>query len=67
MVKTLRVASISSSAPFRYTVVLWSLLSGAMVFQERPDAVAGIGILLIVASGLFALFREAMLKRRRSQ
>jgi drug/metabolite transporter (DMT)-like permease len=67
MVKTLRVASISSSAPFRYTVVLWSLLSGAMVFAERPDAVAGMGILLIVASGLYALFREAMLGRQRSQ
>jgi drug/metabolite transporter (DMT)-like permease len=66
MVKTLRFASISSSAPFRYTVVLWSLLSGAVVFGERPDGVAGIGILLIVASGLYALFREAFLKHRQS-
>ena len=61
MVKTLRYASIPSSAPFRYTVVLWSLLSGAIVFGEKPDAVAGIGILLIVASGMYAIFREAFL------
>ncbi|MDP9138662.1 MAG: DMT family transporter [Pseudomonadota bacterium] len=66
MVKTLRYASIASTAPFRYTVVLWSLLSGAAVFAERPDALAGIGIVLIVASGLYALFREAMLRRRQS-
>ena len=66
MVKTLRYASISSTAPFRYTVVLWSLLAGALVFAERPEAVAGVGILLIVASGLYALFRELLARRRQS-
>jgi drug/metabolite transporter (DMT)-like permease len=64
MVKTLRFASIPSSAPFRYTVVLWSLLAGAILFGERPDAIAWIGIALIVASGLYALFREAVLRTR---
>jgi drug/metabolite transporter (DMT)-like permease len=64
MVETIRVASIPSTAPFRYTVVVWSLLSGVIVFGEWPDAVAGVGIVLIVASGLYALFREAVLRTR---
>jgi drug/metabolite transporter (DMT)-like permease len=67
MVKTLRFASIPSSAPFRYTVVLWGLLAGVAVFDERPDAMAGVGILLIVTSGLYAIFREAVLRGRQSK
>lgn len=64
MVQTLRYADVSASAPIRYTVVLWSLLSGIFVFKEFPDGVALIGILLVVASGLYTLHREAVMRRR---
>jgi drug/metabolite transporter (DMT)-like permease len=66
MVQTLRYADISASASIRFTVVLWALLSGIVVFGERPDRYALIGIVLIVASGIYTLHREAKLKMQRS-
>jgi drug/metabolite transporter (DMT)-like permease len=63
MVQTLRYADISASATIRYTGVLWALLSGVLVFGEIPDGLALIGIVLIVASGIYTLHREAKLRR----
>lgn len=63
MVQTLRLADISASASVRFTGVLWALLSGVMVFGEIPDRLALVGIVLIVASGIYTLHREAKLKR----
>lgn len=63
MVKTLRTGDIAGTAPFRYTNVLFAIVSGIAVFGEFPDALAITGMALIVASGLYAIHREAMLKR----
>jgi drug/metabolite transporter (DMT)-like permease len=65
MVNTLRYTDISASASIRFSVVLWALLSGVLVFGERPDGFAMAGIVLIVGSGIYTLHREAKLKRLR--
>jgi len=62
MVVTLRLADLSATAPFRYSIVLFSLLSGVLVFNEIPDIWAFAGMALIVASGLYAIHREARLR-----
>jgi drug/metabolite transporter (DMT)-like permease len=61
MVLTLRLADISQTAPFRYSIILFAILSGILVFGEWPDRWALAGIALIVAAGLYALRREAKL------
>ncbi len=58
MVSTIRMGDISTTAIYRYSVVLFALLSGMLVFGEFPDQWAIIGIALIVASGIYALLRE---------
>jgi drug/metabolite transporter (DMT)-like permease len=63
MVKTLRTGDIAATAPFRYSNVVFAIIAGIIVFGEIPDAYAVIGMALIVASGLYAIHREAMLKR----
>jgi len=62
MVVTLRLADLSATAPFRYSIVLFSLLSGVVVFHEFPDPWAFLGMALIVASGLYAIHRETRLR-----
>jgi S-adenosylmethionine uptake transporter len=62
MVTTLRLADLSATAPFRYSIVLFSLISGVVVFGEIPDPLAICGMALIVASGLYAIHREARLR-----
>jgi drug/metabolite transporter (DMT)-like permease len=66
MVQTLRYADISASATIRFSVVLWALLSGVVIFREWPDSLAIVGMLLIVGAGVYTLHREAKLKRQRT-
>jgi len=53
-----RTAEISATAPFRYTALVWSLISAFVVFNEIPNTMATIGMVLIAASGLYSLFRS---------
>jgi drug/metabolite transporter (DMT)-like permease len=64
MVLTLRLADLSQTAPFRYSIVLFAIVSGVFVFGEMPDGWALAGIGLIVAAGLYTIRREAKLARR---
>ena len=64
MVSTIRMGDISATAIYRYSVVLFALLSGMLVFGEFPDQWALIGIALIVISGIYALLREMRVARR---
>ncbi len=58
MVKTMRVGDVGFVAPFRYTILLWAVLAGIVLFDEWPDAWTLAGSALIVATGLYTLHRE---------
>jgi len=62
MVATLRLGELSATAPFRYTIMIFAIMSGILVFSEFPDVLAITGMVLIVATGLYAAHREARLK-----
>ncbi|MDP6706364.1 MAG: DMT family transporter [Alphaproteobacteria bacterium] len=64
MSEAFRHADAGLAAPFRYSSVVWAILFGYAVWRELPDLWAVAGIVLIIASGLFILHREA--RRRRS-
>ncbi len=57
-VMTMRVGDIGFVSPFRYTVLIWALLLGAVVFGEVPDALTLVGSALVVATGLYSFHRE---------
>src|SRR5206468_1212406 len=61
IVATLRLGELSASAPFRYSVMVFALLSGIVVFHEFPDGWAIAGMVVIVATGLLTARREARL------
>lgn len=60
-VMVMRVGEISFVAPFRYTSLIWALGLGWLAFGEWPDVITLIGAAIVVASGLFMLYREAQL------
>jgi len=62
-VMALRTGDISDTAPFRYTIIIWSMLSGYFVFHDTPDGYAIAGMILIAASGLYAFYRERKFAR----
>jgi drug/metabolite transporter (DMT)-like permease len=57
-VMTMRVGEIGFVSPFRYTVLIWALLLGAIVFGERPDALTLLGSALVVGTGIYTFHRE---------
>jgi drug/metabolite transporter (DMT)-like permease len=58
MVTGLRSGEIAVVAPFRYVPVPLSLLLGWWFWGDVPDAVAIIGIALVLGAGLYTLHRE---------
>lgn len=63
-VAAMRVGDISAVAPFRYTSLLVALILGVVVFGEWPNTLALLGATLVVATGLFTLYREGRIRRQ---
>jgi S-adenosylmethionine uptake transporter len=57
-----RSGEVSLVSPFRYTLIVWSVIAGVIVFGEWPRPAAWIGIALIVGSGIYTLRREQLRK-----
>lgn len=53
-----RVGEISFVSPFRYSRMLFALVIGITVFNESPEAPTLIGAAIVVASGIYTVWRE---------
>ena len=58
IVAAMRVGEVSFVTPFRYARLLFALVIGVAVFGESPDALTLIGATIIVASGIYTVWRE---------
>ena len=45
-------------APMQYSQILWAAVFGYLLFDERPSAATAVGAGIIIASGLYIVFRE---------
>lgn len=62
-VSAMRVGEIGFVAPFRYASLIVALILGFLVFGDWPDAMTLVGASIVVATGLFTLWRERALRR----
>lgn len=62
-VQVMRSGDVSFIAPFRYTGLIWALALGWFVFGGWPVPMTLLGAGIIVATGLFTLYRERRLLR----
>lgn len=65
VIMALRAGDLSAVAPFRYTALLWAMALGYVFFDDRPDRYMLLGASVIVASGLYAFYRERQLASTR--
>lgn len=65
-IRAMRTGEIGFIAPFRYTILVWALLMGYFLFEERPDTLTLIGTAIIVGTGLFTFAREQARSRGRA-
>ncbi|MEX3316587.1 DMT family transporter [Sulfitobacter sp. PS-8MA] len=61
-IQVMRAGDVSFIAPFRYTGLLWALLLGWLVFGDWPGPLTLIGATIVVATGIFTLYREGKVK-----
>jgi len=52
----LSVTPASILAPYNYTIIVWGIIFGLLVYGEIPDIFTIIGAIIIVSSGIF-IFR----------
>ena len=64
IVRSLEVADASTVAPLNYVRLVWAIGIGFAVFGDLPGAATLAGGAIIVASGLYVVYREARAARR---
>jgi len=55
---------VSVVAPFRYTSLLWALALGYLVWGDIPNALAWLGIVLLISAGLAMIHHQRSVPRR---
>lgn len=63
LVAAMRTGEIAVVAPFRYSIILWAIFSGFLVWGEVPDLARWIGIAIVTAAGLYTFLRERQLAK----
>jgi drug/metabolite transporter (DMT)-like permease len=62
--RSLKLAPASVVVPYQYTMLIWAIALGYLVFGDVPDVPMLIGGAIIVASGLYIFWREQIAARR---
>ncbi len=62
-IMVMRVGEIGFVAPFRYTMLIWALVLGWLVFEDWPNAFTQAGAVIVVATGVFTLYRERKVRQ----
>jgi drug/metabolite transporter (DMT)-like permease len=62
--RAIHLAPTSAVAPFQYLSLIWAIIAGFAVWGDVPTASLLLGSVIVVATGLFLLWREQILRRR---
>jgi drug/metabolite transporter (DMT)-like permease len=62
--RSLKLAPASVVAPYQYTMIVWAVALGLLVFGDVPDVEMGAGAAIIVTAGLYILWREQIVAPR---
>jgi drug/metabolite transporter (DMT)-like permease len=60
---SLKLAAASVVAPYQYTLIVWAVVLGYMVFGDVPDPFTLLGGAVIISAGLYIFWREQMHSR----
>lgn len=67
IVSAMRIGEISVVAPFRYTGLIWAIFIGMIVFDDPLDWFTVAGSAIVVATGVYTLYRERALALNRDR
>ena len=55
-----RLAPVAVVSPFEYSALIWATLLGFLLWRELPDTPTMVGVGIVVASGLYIIYRETI-------
>lgn len=63
VIKALEIGLAVVVSPLHYTIIIWASFYGYVFFDQLPDRWTVIGAAIIMASGLYVLYRERLAAR----
>ncbi len=64
--RSLKLAPASVVVPYQYSMIVWAVMFGYVVFGDVPSAATIIGAAIIIAAGIYIFFREQALGKAES-
>ena len=64
IVQAMRIAETSIIMPFRYMRLIFSMILGFLIFNERPDFWTYLGAAVVISTGIYTFVREQQLRAR---
>jgi drug/metabolite transporter (DMT)-like permease len=61
--RSLKLAPASVVVPYQYTMIVWAVMFGFLVFGDVPQPATAVGALIIIGAGLYIFLRERKLGR----
>jgi drug/metabolite transporter (DMT)-like permease len=61
---SLKLAAASVVVPYQYTLIVWAIVLGYVVFGDIPDPFTLLGGAVIISAGLYIFWREQVQGRR---
>ena len=58
VIAAMRMGEMSVTAPFRYVAVVFAIALGYLIWGDSPDTLTIVGSAVIIAAGLYTLYRE---------
>ena len=58
LLRATRFAPANQLAPTHYSQIIWAVIIGALIFDEKPDVLSIVGLAIIAGSGLLTVVRE---------
>ena len=65
-VLVMRSGEISFISPFRYTAILFALIFGFIFFDEKPDKIAFLGIIIVMLAGIVLMMRNSSVQKNKT-
>jgi S-adenosylmethionine uptake transporter len=63
-VLVMRSGEISFISPFRYSAILFALVLGFICFNEQPEKIAFLGIVIVMLSGIILMMRNSSVQKK---
>jgi len=59
-IMAMRVGEIAFVSPFRYTILLWAIILGVVIYDEIPDRWTILGASIVILMGIYTFHRERL-------